>query len=72
MSDLDSRHVRRLLIQGLVGNRQHQYENSATFFHAVNLVADMLPMWIDGIAANAARTDERLAVELSKVTRGQA
>ena len=61
---------REHLIKGLVGDRGDEYANSATFYHSVNLLADLLPTWVDGMAANASDTDERITVAFRAMERG--
>lgn len=56
------------LVKGLVGDRYTLYNTSAHFRSAVQSLAQMLPLWIDGIAAQSEVYDsvhaERLRLAL--------
>lgn len=45
--------TRHALLQGLVGDHLDLWHNSPHFHAAVHALADMLPLWIDGIADDA-------------------
>jgi hypothetical protein len=52
MSENEQR--RRSLVAGLVGEQhRHLWQTNATFRAAVLALADMLPYWVDGLAAHA-------------------
>ena len=59
--------LRTRLIAGLVGDRTDLYYNNATFYHTIQMLADMLPTWVDGIAAKAEITEARVRTELAWV-----
>lgn len=58
----------RFLIHGLVGEHLHLYTTSSAFKVQVDTLANMLPLWVDALAAHAAKHDDELkaAVELAK------
>lgn len=49
---------KRLLVEGLVGPYRGMYHGSASFHAAIELLADMLPLMVDGLAADAARRED--------------
>lgn len=63
-----SKDYRELLITGLVGERGDLYYNNAHFHYTVHALADMLPYWIDGVAAEAERQDRVSREQLDKIT----
>lgn len=44
------------LTSGLVGERRELYLQNPHFYHAVNQLVSMLPLWMDAIAADAMRS----------------
>lgn len=56
------------LTTALVGDRKRLYHESVSFKHSIDALAAMLPLWVDGIAAQAAEDDANLrkAVELAQ------
>ena len=55
------------LIAGLIGSstESHElYHNNAHFYHTINALAELLPLWVDGIAAQAKELDERLTAQV--------
>ena len=49
---------REHLVVGLVGKRTDLFHENAHFHHSINALADMLPYWVDGIAAEAERQNK--------------
>lgn len=71
MSDQDYVYHKKL-VEGLVGDRKAMYHNNVHFNRAVNALAEMLPLWVDGIANKSSdRADkiESLRLELAEVKR---
>lgn len=57
----------RDLIEGLVGDRQRLYRTNAVFKSAVDTLAAMLPLWVDGLAAHAETTDAASAEKMREL-----
>jgi hypothetical protein len=57
------------LIRGLVGKHRALYETSAGFHHQIHLLANLLPIWVDGLAAKAgeAEMEQEMALRLAEV-----
>jgi hypothetical protein len=53
--------VRDAILTGLVGNRVDLYHVNAEFKAAVHTLAEMLPLMVDGLAANHEREQGRRA-----------
>lgn len=51
---------RELLIRALVGDKLHLYQTSSSFHAAMNTLADMLPVWVEGFAGGARQADARM------------
>ncbi len=54
----------------LIGKWTDLYLNNAAFYHAVNQLAELLPHWVEGLAAYAVTVDEeqRRHIEIMKGT----
>ena len=66
---MDDRH---LLIRGLVGGRHVEaYSRNATFYAAVNTLAQMLPLWVNALAEQALENDLRMAALLKEMETGK-
>ena len=64
--------IRSNLITGLVGTKhQRLYHESAHFYNTINALADLLPMWVDGIAATSREMDGRMAAQLRALEVGE-
>lgn len=62
------------LVLGLVGeNHRDQYLNDAEFHSRIELLARMLPSWVDGIAAecDALRVERDAALFLQEYEKGE-
>jgi hypothetical protein len=59
----------RGLVTGLVGDYRDLYLRSASFRHQIDILAGMLPLMVDGLAAQAERTDRQIqqAVEAAEM-----
>lgn len=54
------------LVVGLVesGEHVHLYRTSATFKAQIEMLARLLPAWVDGLAASAIESDEQLRQQI--------
>jgi hypothetical protein len=52
---------RAALSMALVAGHEALYAESPTFRAAVDTLADTLPIWVDGMAAQAVKVDQRRA-----------
>lgn len=60
MSTSDDQQQRRHLIESLVGEaHKRDYLTSAVFKASIDTLAEMLPVWVDGMAAHAAENDAK-------------
>lgn len=59
MSDQDPEpyDTRRHLIEGLVGGHRDAYRNSPSFRAEIEMLANLLPLWVKGMAAEAKSND---------------
>lgn len=55
------------LTRALVGSRGSLYVTSPQFKASIDLLAQMLPLWVDGIAEHAEQTDRAFAARLQDV-----
>jgi hypothetical protein len=58
------------LINALVGDRTELYWTSATFHNSIDVLASMLPAWVDGLASYAVGEDVRRAARLEVLLNG--
>ena len=63
--------MNRELIAALVGDRTDLYHRSATFYHGINTLAQMLPMMVDGLALNAEHSDAEREAAMAALMRPQ-
>ena len=67
---MDRGEQRHHLIEGLVGDaHRHAYVTSATFYASINALANMLPLWVDGLASQAAEADADIQQRIDLLTR---
>lgn len=59
----------RLLVDGLVGPHRELYHHSASFRAAVKVLAQMLPLMVEGLAADARQRREHRQEQLETLTR---
>lgn len=57
----------RDLIEGLVGDRDLLYRTNAVFKSGIDMLARMLPLWVDGLAAHAEATDATSAEKMREL-----
>ena len=64
--------IRSNLVTGLVGTKhQRLYHESDAFYKTINTLAELLPMWVDGIAATSREMDGRMAAQLRALEVGE-
>jgi hypothetical protein len=48
---------------------RHLYQINATFHDQINLLANLLPLWVDGIAEAAEETDREIKARYEQIMR---
>lgn len=61
---------REALTIGLVGQNARLYQTSGAFRTAIDTLVQMLPVWVEGFAKDAAKVDERMNAMIKAQLRG--